>query len=60
MCVQGECMHFMAHVWRSEDNLWELDLSLHHVVPRDRTQVIRLGNKCLNLLNQITDLPEEF
>lgn len=35
--------------WLSEDNLEESVLSLHHVGPRDYTQIIRLGGKCLYL-----------
>lgn len=42
------CVHVQAHVclspmldvWRSEDNLWALVLSFHHVVPRDRIQML--------------------
>ena len=39
------------HVWRSEDNLQEWVLSFHHVDPREQTQVVRLGSKCLYLLS---------
>lgn len=38
-----------AHVWRSEDNIWGSVLS--HVGPGDRTQVVRLGCKCLDPLS---------
>jgi hypothetical protein len=27
----GPCGCVMVHVWRSEDNLWELSLSFHHM-----------------------------
>jgi hypothetical protein len=30
-------------IWTSEDNLWELILSFHHVGHRDQTQVVRLA-----------------
>jgi hypothetical protein len=32
-------------VWRSEDNLWEMVLSSHHVGPGDQTRAIRLVGK---------------
>lgn len=38
-----------------EDNL-ELSLSLHHVDPRDCTQVIRLNSKCFYTLNHLAAL----
>lgn len=34
-------------MWKSQDNLQDLVLSLHHVVSRDLAQVIRLPGKCL-------------
>lgn len=44
--VRGlEC--FKARVWRSEDNLPELILSLAKMSPRAQTQAARLGSKCL-------------
>lgn len=36
-------------LWRSEDNLEELVLSFHHVVPEDQTQVFKLGDRHLVL-----------
>lgn len=39
-----------------EDNLKELSLSLHHVDPRDWTQVIRLDSKCFYTLNRLAAL----
>lgn len=36
-------VHDMEYVWRSEDSLWELVLSFHHVGSRFQTQRIRLG-----------------
>lgn len=35
----------VAHVWRSDDNLWELVLSFHHVGPGEQTQAVSLGSK---------------
>lgn len=37
----------MAHVWKSEDNSWELELvfSFNHMGPMDKTQVMELGGK---------------
>lgn len=32
-----------GHTCRSEDDLWLLVLSFHHVGPTDQTQVVRLG-----------------
>lgn len=34
-------IHDMFHRWRSEDNLWTLVITLHHVCPRGWTQGIR-------------------
>lgn len=39
--------HATAHMWRSEDNLWDLVLSFHRVGPRDGTQVIRCKHQYL-------------
>lgn len=36
-------VHATAHMWRSEDNSWELVLSFHHVFPEGHTQVMRLS-----------------
>lgn len=38
----------------SEDNLWELVFSYHHVVSEDQTPVIRLDGKCVHLLSHPT------
>lgn len=46
----------MACLGISEDNSWELVLSLHQVGPGYQTQVIRLCGKHLYLLN----LEEKF
>lgn len=40
-------------VYRSEDNLWKLVASCHHVVSRYRTQVLRLGGRHLYLLSHL-------
>ena len=37
--------HAMEHVYRSEDDLREFVLCLHHVAPGDGTEVIRLGSE---------------
>lgn len=48
----------MAQVWKSEDSLGELFLSLHHVGDEDQTQVVRLVGMCLHPLSQLTDLDD--
>lgn len=35
-------------------------LSFHHVNPRDYTQVVRLGGKCLCMLNRLTSFNVHF
>lgn len=42
-------MYAAACVWQSGDIFWQLVLPFHHVSPRDRTQVIRLGTKLVPL-----------
>lgn len=42
-----------AHILRSEDNLWQSILSLHHVGPGNRTQIIRVGGKCLYQMSHL-------
>jgi hypothetical protein len=37
--------------WLTEDGLWELVFSYHHVVSEDQTQVIRRDSKCIHLLS---------
>lgn len=44
MCATG-------HLCRSEDNLWLLVLSFHHVGSADKTQGVRLG--CLYPLSHL-------
>lgn len=39
----------LVYMWRSEDDLQELDHSFYHPGPGDGTQVIRLGGKHLCL-----------
>lgn len=46
LCIWGG-----AHVWSSEDNMWDSVLFLHHVGWRDWTQAIRLGSKGLYQLS---------
>lgn len=43
-------------VWRSEDNLKDLGLCFHHMVPGNQTEVIRFGGRHLYLLTQLTAL----
>lgn len=47
-------MPWSMYVWKSEESLWELVLSFHHVGPRDGTHVIRLNNKFLYLLSHLS------
>ena len=43
----GECVCATACICRSRDNLWESVFSFHHMSPRDKSQVVRVGGKCL-------------
>lgn len=43
MCIE-------AHIWRSEDNLREPVLSVHHVGPQDQTQHFHLLSHCFHFL----------
>lgn len=43
----------MALMWKSEKNLWVLDL-FYHLGSKDQTQVISLGGKCVYLLSHLT------
>lgn len=49
------CTHVTERAWRSEDNLWKLVLSFHHVGPGDQTQLARLSHK--HPLSQFADSP---
>lgn len=46
MCVEGVCVFVckctMLPMYRSEDNLWELILSLEHVNPEEGINVVEL------------------
>lgn len=46
----------VAHVWRSEKNLWESVSSFYLVGPGYGTQIIRLGHKHLYFLSQLVVL----
>ena len=48
----------MAHVWRSEDNLWKAIL-FYHVGPWDQIHAFRLENKCLWPWSHLTE-PHKF
>lgn len=50
-CQQHGAGEYSMHM-RSEANPWESLLCFHHVDPRDRTQVLRLGGRSLNLLKK--------
>lgn len=47
-------------LWGLADNFLESILSFYHVNSWCWTQVLRLGNKCLNILNHLTCLLPEF
>lgn len=47
------CMHVGTHailLLRRSDNSWMSVLSFHPVDPRNQTQVLKLGGKCLFIL----------
>lgn len=46
------CGLMTAHVWESEDNLWE-SISFHHGGFRDQTHVGRLGGKHPYLMSHL-------
>lgn len=45
----------MAHMWRTEDILWESGLSFHRVDSRDRTPPIRLGGVIVSVFVYLVD-----
>lgn len=47
-CVYVDTCMPQPHIWGSEDNLGESDLSFHHDDPGDPTQVVRVGGRCLH------------
>lgn len=47
------CTLPIAHLHKPEVSLQMLVLSLHHVGPRDETQVVRLGVRCLYSLSHL-------
>lgn len=53
------CVGITVHMWRSENNLRELVLS-YDMGPGDKTQVIKLGNRCLYLLHHLDGLGISF
>lgn len=56
VCVEVGWQCAAVPVWRSEDNLWALIHSFQREGPRDLTQVISLGSKCLHLLGHLSGL----
>lgn len=55
--IYCECVHAIACVWQSEDNLWESPLFFHHAGSQESgTEIIRFGSKCLYMLNHLTSL----
>lgn len=44
------CVCARTQVWRTENNMQELDLSLHHVSSRDQAQIVGPDSKLLYLL----------
>lgn len=54
MCVyMCTCVHAIVSVCRSEDNLWQSVLSLHHIDSGDWKQVVRLGGEHLYQLSHL-------
>jgi hypothetical protein len=53
MCVCVAEISVPWHMWRSENNMYELPLSFYHVNYRDQTHIIRLGGKCFQLLGHV-------
>ena len=47
MFVLCMCVHAMACVWKSEDNVWEISSCTMWGVSQGGTQVFRLGSKHL-------------
>lgn len=45
--------HYTVHMLRSKDNLWELVFSLHHAVPGDPPQLIRVSHKHLQPVSHL-------
>lgn len=54
VCVCAHTWVCTVHIWRSEGNLQKSVLFFHRVGPEDQIQVVRLGNKHLELLSRIT------
>lgn len=48
------CVQLCMLGWRSEENLWQLFFSFHHVGPGHRIQVIRLESKSLYPLRHLS------
>lgn len=54
------CVHMPQCVWKPENNFQELVLSFNSVGPGDRTQVSRLGSRCLTLGAILPSLHDGF
>ena len=48
--------HVTVHMWRTEADLEESFLTLHHVGPGDRTWVVRLENRLSYPLSHLASL----
>lgn len=56
----GQFMSTLAHMFRAKDNMHESILFLHHVSPKDQTQVFSLGGQLFFLLGLIVCLIRVF
>lgn len=56
----GQFMCILAHMLRAKDNMHGPILFLHHVSPKDQTQVFSLGGQLSFLLGHIVCLISVF
>lgn len=59
LALKGTDSCISQHTQRSEGNLWESFLFFDHGGPRDQTQLISLGGKCLKPLGLLSG-PKEI
>lgn len=61
VCVRA-CVHVCttAHLWRSEDDLYELTLYFQYLNPRARTQVSRLSGRGFYPLSHFAGPPNTY